>query len=148
MKLELSKDRSTIIVHIPVQLRRKGGRKQLIAPDGSYWRPPAPRVDEAMVRALARAHKWRRQLDSGEVASAQDLAKTENIDGSYLARVLRLTLLAPDIIEAILDGRQPKSLSLADLMKTLPVEWSGQREVLGFGVALIDSGQKSCKSIT
>ncbi|WP_085440015.1 hypothetical protein [Magnetofaba australis] len=131
MKLELSKDRSTIIVHIPVQLRRKGGRKQLIAPDGSDWRPPAPRVDEAMVRALARAHKWRRQLDCGEVASAQDLAKTENIDGSYLARVLRLTLLAPEIIEAILDGRQPKGLSLADLMKTLPVEWAGQREVLG-----------------
>ncbi|WP_198947751.1 hypothetical protein [Magnetofaba australis] len=84
-----------------------------------------------MVRALARTHKWRRQLDSGEVASEQDLAKTENIDGSYLARVLRLTLLAPDITESILDGRQPKGLSLADLMKTLPVEWAGQREVLG-----------------
>ncbi|WP_246164191.1 hypothetical protein [Blastochloris sulfoviridis] len=81
-----------------------------------------------MIKALARAHRWRRMLESGEFATVQDLAAAEKINPSYLARVLRLTLLAPDIVEAILDGRQPAGLQLNDLLAPFPVEWERQHD--------------------
>lgn len=80
-----------------------------------------------MVKALARAHRWKKQLDSGRFQTVEDLAEAERITPSYIARVLRLTLLAPDIVEAILDGRQPPGLQLDDLLAPFPVEWERQR---------------------
>jgi hypothetical protein len=129
----LGADGKTIIVNIPMKFRRRGGRKLIIAPDGgNAWVPSKPRRDDTLIRAIARARRWQRMLESGQVPSTRQLAEKEKINASYLARILRLTLLAPDIVEAILDGRQPKGLLLVDLMKTFPVEWDRQRTLLGF----------------
>jgi hypothetical protein len=101
-----------------------------VTPDGVTW-APRPRVDNAMVKALARAFRWRKQLDGGVYGSLEDLARAQGIAPSYVSRVLRLTLLAPAIVEAILDGRQPAELQLDDLLAGFPLEWEGQRS--GFG---------------
>jgi hypothetical protein len=125
---EISLDGSTLTVRVPLTFRKRGGRKLVIAPYGSdFWAPPRPRVDNTMVKALARAHRWKRMLESGEFATVQDLATAEKINASYVGRVLRLTLLSPEIVEAILDGRQPADLQLEDLLKPFPVGWREQR---------------------
>ena len=127
---EISKDGTTLTVRIPLTFRKCGGRKLVIAPNGSdSWAPPRQRVDNTMIKALARAHRWKRMLESGEFATVQDLAATEKINPSYLSRVLRLTLLAPDIVEAILDGRQPAGLQLDALLKPFPAEWEWQATI-------------------
>jgi hypothetical protein len=125
---EISLDGSTLTVRVPLTFRKRGGRKLVIAPYGSdSWAPPRPRVDNTMVKALARAHRWKRMLESGEFATVQDLATAEKINASYVGRVLRLTLLSPEIVKAILDGRQPADLQLEDLLKPFPVGWREQR---------------------
>ena len=101
-------DGNTITVTITMAWKRRGGRKVIIAPDGGdAWAPAKLRPDEALIRALARAHRWERLLEMGKYRSAGEIAETEKIDRSFVNRLLRLTLLAPDIQEAILDGRQP-----------------------------------------
>jgi len=123
----LSKDGRTITVHIPITLRHQGGRKQVVTPAGAApWIPIAARVDNTMVKALVRAHRWRDMLESGDYATVRDLAKAEAIDEVYLARVLRLTLLAPSIVETILAGKQPANLELHDLLKPFPADWEKQ----------------------
>jgi hypothetical protein len=130
-RAEISPDGSALTVCIPLTFRKRGGRKLVIAPNGSdSWAPPRPRVDNTMIKAIARAHRWKRMLESGEFATVQDLGAAEKINPSYLSRVLRLTLLAPDIVEAILDGRQPASLQLVRLLNPPPVEWEAQRRSL------------------
>jgi hypothetical protein len=127
----LSKDGRTITVHIPIKLRHQGGRKQVVTPAGTApWIPTPPRVDNTLVKAIVRAHRWREMLESGDYATVRDLAKVEAINESYLGRVLRLTLLAPKIVEAILGGKQPATLELDDLMQLFPVEWDKQVETL------------------
>jgi len=117
----LSKDGRTITVHIPIKLRHQGGRKQVMTPAGATpWIPPPSRIDNTLVKAIVRAHRWRDMLESGDYATARDLAKAENINESYLGRVLRLTLLAPPIIEAILTGKQPASWSSTAFSKSFP----------------------------
>jgi hypothetical protein len=123
----LSKDGRTITVHIPITLRHQGGRKQVVMPAGATpWIPAPSRVDNTMVKAVVRAHRWRDMLESGDYATVRDLAKAEAINESYLGRVLRLTLLSPTLIEAILEGRQPANLELDDLLKQFPIEWDRQ----------------------
>ena len=123
----LSKDGRTITVHIPITLRHQGGRKQVLTPAGATpWIPAPSRVDNTMVKAVVRAHRWRDMLESGDYATVRDLAKAEAINESYLGRVLRLTLLSPTLIEAILEGRQPANLELDDLLKQFPIEWDRQ----------------------
>ena len=97
----------------------------MITPDGTTERA-RPRVDSALVKALAQAHRSQRLLESGECGSITEMAAAENIDRSYLCRVLRLTLLAPEMVEAVLDGRQPEGATLPALMKGFPVEWERQ----------------------
>lgn len=127
----LSKDSRTITVHIPITLRHQGGRKQVVTPSGAApWVPTPTRVDNTMVKALVRAHRWRDMLESGDHATVRELAKAEAIDEVYLGRVLRLTLLAPSIVEAILAGTQPATLELHDLLKPFPAEWEKQLETL------------------
>jgi hypothetical protein len=127
----LSKDGRTITVHIPFTMRHQGGRKQVVAPAGvTPWIPASTRVDSTLVKAIVRAHRWRDMLESGDYATVRDLAKAEVINESYLGRVLRLTLLAPEIIETILQGRQPATLELDDLLQQFPVEWDRQFESL------------------
>lgn len=91
-----------------------------------------PKQDDTLIKAIAPARRWRLKLESGKVPSIRQLAEKEKISSSYLARILRLTLLAPDIVEVILDSRQPKGLALADFMEPFPVEWEEQRRRFGF----------------
>jgi hypothetical protein len=122
----------TFTIRVPLTLRRYGGRKLVIVPEGEGVPVRAkPTPDDTLLKALARAHRWKRMLESGQVASLNELSEAEKINPSYLTRIYRLTLLAPDIVEAILDGRQPRTLQLADLMDGIPVEWGRQREMFG-----------------
>jgi len=124
-------DGKTITVHIPMAWKRRGGRRVIIAPDGGdAWAPVRPHPDEAMIRALVRAHRWRRLLEERKYRSAAELAEAEGLTRSFVNRLLRLTLLAPDIIGAILDGRHPKVLQLEELTKALPSVWDEQRHHL------------------
>ena len=133
MKPRLSKDGRTIIIKIPMQFRRLGGRKKIIAPAGAdHWAAPLPTQDDALLKALARANRWQQALETGQVDSMKELASREEIDHSYITRILRLNLLAPDIINAILDGRQPEVMTLTTLTKKpFPMEWEQQREMWG-----------------
>jgi hypothetical protein len=110
---------------------KRGGRKLVIFPDGvSTVMSSRPRVDNTMVKALARAFRWRKLLETGSFATVEEIATAEKINASYVGRVLRLTLLAPDIVEAILDGRQPAEMTLAVLMRPFAVGWWEQTEAL------------------
>lgn len=126
----LAKDARTLTVRVPFAIRKRGGRKLVVAPEGATWSAPRPRVDSTMVKAIARAHRWKRLLESGRFGSVAELAEAEKINQSYLCRVLRLTLLAPDIVEAILDGRQPPGMQLDVLLDPQPVAWPAQRDRL------------------
>lgn len=123
----------TLTIRVPLKLRRHGGRKLVIVPDGEGV-PERSRAtpDDALIKALARAHRWKRLLETGQARTLDEIAETEKVNPSYLSRIFRLTLLAPDIVEAILDGRQPRTMQLADLMDDMPVEWGRQRERFGF----------------
>ena len=123
-------DDQTVTVRIPLVFKKHGGRKIVVTPDGHAWEPPTPLVDSRLVRALARAFRWRRLLDEGVHATFEELAKAEGVSQSYVSRVLRLTLLAPDIVEAILDGRQPEGLRLEDMLNEFPAMWVKQRDWL------------------
>jgi hypothetical protein len=123
----VSVDGETITVHIPITFRKRGGRKLVVTPDGAEW-APRPRVDNAMVKALARAFRWRRMLEDGVHATIEELAKSKGIAKTYVSQGIRLTLLAPEIVEAILDGRQTAEMQLDDLLAGFPLEWSRQAE--------------------
>jgi hypothetical protein len=123
----LSKDRRTLTVRVPLAIKKRGGRKLVIAPDGQPWKPPRARIDNTMVKAIARAQRWKRLLEGGDYSSVAELAAAEKINESYVCRVLRLTLLAPEIIEAVLDGRQPTKLQIEVLLRPFPAEWCKQR---------------------
>lgn len=129
MEATVTSDSDTITVHVPLSFTRRGGRKQIVLPDGtSSWAPPRARVDNTMVKATARGFRWRKLLEAGVHTTVEDIAAAEKINPSYVSRILRLTLLAPAIVEAILDGRQGPELTLAALMKPFPVEWERQKE--------------------
>ena len=127
-------DGDTITVFIPMTWKRRGGQKVIIAPDGGdAWAPAKARPDETLIRALARAHRWNRMLEAGKFRSIAEIAEAEKIDRSFVSRLLDLTLLAPDIQEAILEGRHPKGMQLEELMGAMPAEWGEQRERLAIG---------------
>ena len=124
---------TNITVRIPLTIRRRPGRKTIISPNGDQLTSAggiSRRADPAMVKALARAFRWKRMLDQGRYGSITEIAVSEKIDRGFVGTLLRLTLLAPDIVEAILDGRQPTDLGLPTLLKPFPVEWDRQREEL------------------
>lgn len=130
---ELSPDRRTVTVAVPLALRSRRGRKQVVAPEGApAWAPQRREIDGTMVNALARAFRWRRLMEEGVYTTCEELATAERINASYVSRVLRLTLLAPEVVEAILDGRNPLDLSMARLFKPFPVERTDQSIALGF----------------
>jgi hypothetical protein len=124
---KLSRDGRTMVVSIPISMRLAGGRKKVLTPAGiAPWSPPPARVDTTVVKALARAYRWRGMLEKKLFANARALAKAEKINEAYLGRVLRLTLLSPAITEAILSGRLPDDVDLAGLLKPFPIEWLEQ----------------------
>jgi Predicted transcriptional regulator len=115
----------TMTLHVPFRIVRRGWRKVIALPDGAQ----APRrPDDALVKALARAFRWKRMLEAGDFATIAELAEREGIAPSYLTRVMRLTLLAPDMVAAILDSRQGPGVTLARLMNGFPEEWESQRK--------------------
>jgi hypothetical protein len=116
----------------PIQLQRRGGRKLIMAPEGVALSPPKPRRDDALIKALVRAHRWRRRMESGQARSITDLAEQEGMTDAYVCRLLPLTCLVPDILEAILDRRQPKGLRLAEMLGNRPMMWEEQRTDWGF----------------
>jgi hypothetical protein len=113
----------TVTLHVPFRIVKRGGRKEMRLPEGATQ---PRRADSALVKALARAFRWKRMLESGEFATIAELAEREGIAPSYMTRVLRLTLLAPDIVEAILDGKQGPEVTLAQVLEPFPVEWEEQ----------------------
>jgi len=121
-------DVRTFTVRVPISIRKRGGRRLVLAPDGTdvTVAPIRRHIDNAMVKAVARAFRWREMLENGTHATIAEIAAAEKINESYVGRVLRLTLLAPDIVEAILSGRQPAGLQLEDLLKRFPPDWTAQ----------------------
>ena len=119
----------TLTIRIPMRLQRRGGRKLIMTPEGVAVSAPKPSRDETLVKALVRAHRWRRRIESGRAKSITDLAEQEGVTDAYVCRLLPLTCLAPDIVEAILDGRQPKDLRLAELLGNGPLAWEEQRRL-------------------
>jgi hypothetical protein len=124
--VETRLDGNTLVVRIPMRFQRRGGRKRIVAPDGSTIVPSSkPQPDGTLVKALARAWRWQGMLEEGRFASVRELAEAERVGLSYISRIMRLTLLAPDIIERILDGRPAPQLG--ELMQPFPVAWERQR---------------------
>jgi hypothetical protein len=129
--VETRLDGSTLIVQIPMRFQRRGGRKRIVAPDGSEIVPTnEPQPDGTLLKALARAWRWQQMLDEGTCATVSEIGDAENISKSYVSRILRLALLAPDIVEAILAGRADQGLTLDRLERPLPTSWAEQRELL------------------
>ena len=121
-------DNQTITVRIPISIRKHGGRKLVLAPDGKTEFAFNRRIDNAMLKAIARAFRWQEFLEDGTYATIAEIAKAEKINESYVSRVLRLTLLAPDLVEGIVNGRHSADVTLANLMRPLPVAWTSQRD--------------------
>jgi hypothetical protein len=134
----LSLDGRTMTIQVPMTFKTRGGRKLVISPDGvPSWAEPHTRIDNTMVKALARAFRWRKLMETAVYITIEEIAAAEKINTSYVSRVLRLALLAPEIIEMIIDGRQPTDLTMAMLMKPFPPEWKEQIRLFG------TSGQSS-----
>lgn len=126
-------DGRTVIVRVPISIRRRGGRKLVFTPDDTNVTvtPVHRGVYNSMVKAIGRAFRWREMLENGTHATIAEIATAEKINESYVGRVLRLTLLAPDIVEAVMSRQQPAELQLDSLMRRFPVEWNAQRALLG-----------------
>lgn len=118
----------TVTIHVPFRIVKRGGRKEIQPPADA---PVLRRTDNTLIKALARAFRWKRMLDSGEFATIAELAEREGIAPSYMTRVLRLTLLAPDIVEAILDGKKVPEVTLARVLEPFPGEWEKQHDAVG-----------------
>ncbi len=118
-----------ITVRIPITITRKSGRRFIMTPQGKELEYQSPKPSNPMIAAIVKAHHWQEQLETGKVASLKEIAHNEKITDGYVSRVYRLTLLAPDIITAILSGTQPKTLCLLDLLKPFPLIWTEQREM-------------------
>lgn len=125
---------NTISIRVPMRIKKYGGKKMIILPEGYQMTPPqeAPKQDETLVTALAKAYYWQNLLDSGHYKSIDDLARKRKINASYMSRILRLNQLAPQIKKAILDGTQPRQLSLQDMQTPFPDIWDEQLKHFGF----------------
>lgn len=121
---------TSITVRVPLAIRHRPGRKTVVTPMTDGVAPVTTRADPALVKALARAFRYQRMLDQGRFASISELAVAEKLDRGYLGSLLRLTLLAPDLVENILDAKSAPHLGLPTLMERISLHWSEQREAL------------------
>lgn len=126
---EISTDGARLTVHLPMKIRRWGGRKVVMAPQGAAHEPQRPRVDSSLVKAIARAYRWQRLLEEGTYASMRDLAAAEKISPTYISRLLRLTLLSPTLVEAALDGHVRGPVTERWLSGQIVSEWDLQGAV-------------------
>lgn len=127
---------SSAVTFVPLTIKRRHTRKLLIAPPGQEDAKVRSSFDLPMIRTIGKAFYWQKLLDSGEVANATELARQLKLEPGWVAEVLRLTRLAPDIVQAILDGRQPRHLNLHAVrgrQAEVPVDWDEQRRLFGFG---------------
>ena len=118
----MSADGHTLTVVIPLVVKPRGGRKTIITPGVLEVES---RHDITLIKAVARAFRWLRMLETGRFATITELATAEKINASYVSRILRLTLLAPHLVEGIMDGRQPEGMTLPGLLEGVGVEWGG-----------------------
>jgi len=133
-KPTVHRDGDAIVIDIPMALRHRAGRKEIVLPPGVAPVADNDREDappNPLALALARAFRWQEMIETGEAESNSDLARKLKLDQSYIARTIRLTSLAPDLVEAILDGQEPDGLSLRSLRRDLPLAWDEQRQLLG-----------------
>ena len=133
MKAVSRNSRSTITVHVPLTFMRRGNSKRIVGANGQ---PPCLRIESALIKALARAYRWRRKIESEEFASITELAKAEKVNQSYACRVLRLTLLSPGVVNEILDGRLNPAPTVNELMKPFSQVWREQGKRFGFSAQI------------
>jgi len=126
--VEPGKDGQTVDVRVPMEFKVRGGRKEIVPPPGAATPADAgPR--SPLVVALARASRWKRMIDSGEVPGMEAIAAKYGLDRTYVSRILGLVVLAPEVVEPIVKGNEPSGLSMRKLMAgRLPVRWDRQRE--------------------
>jgi len=130
MKAQVVCNGETVVISIPMQFKRRSGRKEVLVPEGLEGaRPTKSPGQQPLLTALARAFHWQELLDEGRYVSVTELAEALGLDRSYVGRILRLVLLAPDIVDAIVAGREPSGMSLERLTKGLPVVWDEQRQM-------------------
>jgi len=127
----VERDGESIVIRIPMALKRRSGRRQIIVPGGLAGTTPAAPVNQPLAVALARAYHWQDLIESGRYPSISALARALDVDRSYVGRTLRLTALAPDIVEAVLAGKEPGGMSLERLGMGVPVVWAEQRRCIG-----------------
>jgi len=121
-------NQNTFTVAVPLTIRKRGGRKLVLSPAGEEITAPArPRIDNTLVKALARAFRWRKLLETGVYATVAEMADAEGINRSYVSRVIRLTLLPPKLVESILDGRPEAVILLPELLEPRSDVWSEQQ---------------------
>lgn len=113
-------------ITIPFKVRKRGGRKLILTPDGTPPPTPRARVDSALLKALARGFRWKKMLEDGDYQTLEEIANAEKINPSYVSRLLRMTLLAPEIVETVLAGQQPVGLTMARAMQPFSCEWLKQ----------------------
>ena len=129
----VERDGEQLVIRVPMRFKKRGGRREIIVPEGlSDARPSKSPTQEPLITALARAFDWQELIDSGRYSSVTELAEALDVDRSYVGRIMRLALLAPDIVEAIVRGDEPSGLSLEWLTKVVPTLWEEQRERFGF----------------
>ena len=114
----------TVTVHVPFRIVKRGGRKEMVLPPSAT---ALAKIDGTLVKALARAFRWKRMLDTGAFTSVTEIAEHEKLSFTYISRIVRLSLLAPDIVDAIMAGHQPPTMMLANLLDDVPVDWHMQR---------------------
>ncbi|MHB9038651.1 MAG: hypothetical protein ACYC64_18535 [Armatimonadota bacterium] len=131
MNKRFDENSQVLVIDIPMQMKKRCGRRCIIVPERLQSADMKHDYSESLALAITRAHRWKELINSGKFASISELAQSIGMDASYAARIYRLTLLAPDIIEAILDGNEPEGLSMRILSQPIPLDWREQRKTLG-----------------
>ena len=125
-------ENGSITLSVPFAIKRKSGRRYIVTPHNAPLQYAAPKHHEPLVKALIKAFHWKEMLDTGAFHTLTEIARKEKLNTSYVMRVFKMTLLAPDIVAAILDGKQPSCLTVVDFGKSIPLDWNDQRRKFGF----------------
>ena len=121
--------REPVVIHIPMKFRHRGGRREMIVPQDAHPEEEA----SSLLLAVAEAFRWQKMIESGEAASAAELADRLGKRRLPFARQLRFTLLSPQIVNALLDGWEPRAVSLRALRDgNIPLSWSEQKQLFGY----------------
>ena len=122
-----------IDLFVPLEIKKRGGSAIIILPKNLKKEEMTKCFDEKMIKAFAKAYKWKNMLEEDEIGSLAQIAVKENITGAYVSKVFNLNFIAPEIVEKILNGEQPRDLKLQDmLVGKFPLLWQEQKELWGF----------------